>query len=149
MTQSGWQDRIVGVRMRVDGQFQGEVEASGFSRQQWGLVMTAVEFELEGPEDPGSARLVANTEKVKHVVPELKNVEKQMGSVGAGGSGTTGSSGGLLDAVKSALGFGDGSKNADLEAEAVALAQEYATALETELKESGRWEEVCEAAAAQ
>lgn len=148
MTQSGWQDRIVGVRMRVDGEFQSEVEASGFSRQQWGLVMTAVEFDLENPEDPESARLVADTSKVKHVVPELENVDQQMAAMGGGSGGGSSSGGGFLASVKSALGLGGGDDaDAAREREAVDLAEEYARMLETELKENGRWDEVCEAAA--
>lgn len=145
MTQSGWQDRIVGVRMRVDGEFQQEVEASGFSRQQWGLVMTAVDFEIENPEDPESAQLVADTSKVKHVVPELENVENQMAAMGGGKQQSSGD--GILSSIKAALGFGDEGADEAREQEAVDLAQEYARALETELKDEGRWVEICEVAA--
>jgi len=51
-----WTDRIAGERMAVDKQFADRVEGSSFSNQQWGLVMTAVEFEIEEPASPPRPR---------------------------------------------------------------------------------------------
>ncbi|MFB6255890.1 MAG: DUF5799 family protein, partial [Haloplanus sp.] len=59
---SNWTDRIVGDRMAVDREFSDRVRASEFSNQEWGLVMTAVDFEIEHAEDPDRARIVADTE---------------------------------------------------------------------------------------
>ncbi|QDX41010.1 DUF5799 family protein [Salarchaeum sp. JOR-1] len=145
---SDWQDRIVGERMRVDDEFQHRVEASSFSNQQWGLVMTAVEFDIEHPEDPERARLVADTSNLTHVMDELDNVEAGMAAM-AGGQQRDDDSGGILGDVKRMLGIGDsGDSGSDEEraSEAAALAQEYADALQEKLEENGRWDEIREAA---
>ncbi|GAA0656110.1 DUF5799 family protein [Salarchaeum japonicum] len=144
---SDWQDRIVGERMRVDDEFRNRVEASSFSNQQWGLVMTAVEFDIENPGDPERARLVADTSNLTHVMDELDNVESGMAAM-AGGQQSD-DDGGILGSVKRALGLGgsDDSPDEERESEAAALAQEYADALQEKLEENGRWDEVREAAA--
>jgi hypothetical protein len=141
-----WQDRIVGVRMTVDREFNERVEASEFSRQQWGLVMTATEFEIEHADDPERARLVANTEKLPSVLPEMDRIEEQMGSMG-GGSGGGGD--GIVGGIKDALGLGGsgGSKDEQRSADAEELTQAYADALQQELEDTGRWDEVRELAA--
>lgn len=144
---SDWQDRIVGERMQVDDEFQNRVEASSFSNQQWGLVMTAVEFDIEHPGDPERARLVADTSNLTHVMDELDNVDAGMAAM-AGGQKRDDDSGGVLGGVKRALGLGGSDEESDeeREAEAASLAQEYADALQEKLEENGRWEEVREAA---
>ncbi|MFB6126943.1 MAG: DUF5799 family protein [Halolamina sp.] len=144
---SDWTDAIVGERMTVDQQFSDHVRQSRFSNQEWGLIMTAVEFEIENADDPESARVVADTESVPSVLPELENVRQGMGAMGGPtdgpGSGGSGSGDGLVDSVKSALGFGDGDggNNAELRA-AEELAQTYADQLQRELENSGKWEQV-------
>jgi hypothetical protein len=146
MSESNWTDRIVGERMQVDQAFNEKVAASNFSNQQWGLIMTAVEFEIENPDDPESARLVANTSKVESIVPELENIDQRTGMAAQGGGGS-GSSGGLLDGVKSALGLGGGG-GIDREQLAAAeeLAQMYAGDLQDKLQARGKWVDVCEVA---
>jgi hypothetical protein len=146
MSESNWTDRIVGERMQVDQAFNEKVAASNFSNQQWGLIMTAVEFEIENPDDPESARLVANTSKVESIVPELENIDQRTGMAAQGGGGS-GSSGGLLDGVKSALGLGGGG-GVDREQLAAAeeLAQMYAGDLQEKLQARGKWVDVCEVA---
>lgn len=140
---SDWQDRIVGVRMTVDREFNDRVEASSFSRQQWGLVMTATEFEIENPGDADEARIVANTEKLPSVLPEMDRIEEQMGAMGGSGGSSGGSAGGLFGNLKSALGLGDGgSRDEERASEARELTQEYADELQRELESSGRWDEV-------
>lgn len=146
---SDWQDRIVGVRMSVDRQFNDRIESSSFSRQQWGLVMTATEFEIEHANDPDRARIVANTEKLPSVLPEMDRIEEQMGSMG-GGSGSSGSSSGILSTLKDALGMGSGSggaSNRERTEAAEELTQAYADELQRELEESGRWSEIRQLAA--
>ena len=138
---SDWQDRIVGVRMNVDREFSDRVEASSFSRQQWGLVMTATEFEIENPGDADDARIVANTEKLPSVLPEMDRIEEQMGAMGGGSGGSGG--GGVLGNLKDALGLGKGgSKDEERAAEARELTQAYADQLQRELENAGRWDEI-------
>jgi hypothetical protein len=148
-----WQELIAGARMTVDQEFSSRVMESEFSRQQWGLVMTAVEFDIEDPDDAERARLVADTSKVEHVLPELDDIGGAKGPAGAGGAprgggGGGGGGGGILDSLKSLLGGGGGGGNDEEKmAAADALAQEYATELQAHLESSGRWDEVREAAA--
>ena len=140
-----WRDRIVGDRMTVDSKFAERVEQSSFSRQQWGLIMTAVEFEIEDPEDPSAAEMVVNTDDLVHVLPELDSIEEQMNAMG----GARRESGGFLEGVKNALGLeGEASTTgAEHESEAVQLTGEYASMLQSHLESSGKWEEICRLAA--
>ena len=134
---------IVGDRMAVDNEFNSQVAASEFSRQEWGLIMTAVEFEIE---DPGSdrARLVADTGNLSAVMPEMDRIaERQQGMAGGG----SGSGGGLLGSLKDALGLGgSGGTDPDRVRAAEELANAYATELQRHLEERGKWEQVCAAA---
>ncbi|RXK49075.1 DUF5799 family protein [Halorientalis pallida] len=149
-----WTDRIVGDRMTVDQQFTDRVESSPFSRQQWGLVMTAIEFEIENPTDDEAARLVADTTALPSVIPELDSVDEHpmAGPGGPGGPGSRGGGGdGVLGGIKDALGLGGGSDDDGLDEERLAtaerLADEYASELQTHLEETGRWSTVRAAAA--
>jgi hypothetical protein len=143
-----WTDRIVGDRMRVDQEFNDRVVASEFSSQEWGLIMTAVEFEIEHPEDPERARIVANTEKLPQVMPELDNIKQQMNAMGGAGGGKSddsGGSGGLFGSIKSAFGLGGGGGGGSDQqklAAAEELTQEYADALQQRLESTGKWEQV-------
>ncbi|GAA0308284.1 DUF5799 family protein [Halarchaeum salinum] len=139
-----WKDRVVGERMSVDDEFGEQVEASSFSRQQWGLIMTAVDFRIENPEDPENARIAVDTGRLPQVMPEIDNVENQMASMGAGGRGSTSSGEGFLGGVKRALGFGGEDERYE---EAEELVREYASLLQERLEENGRWSEACRAAA--
>ncbi len=141
---SDWTDSIVGDRMSVDREFNQRIVDSEFTRQEWGLIMTATELEISNPDDPDSARIVANTEKLPQIMPELENVRSQVESMGgatsAGGSESKG--GGLFDSLKGALGLGGGGADqARLEA-AERLAQEYADELQRHLESKGKWENV-------
>jgi len=99
-----WQEQIAGARMTVDKEFASRVTESEFSRQQWGLIMTAVEFEVENPGDPEQARMVADTSKLEHVMPELDAIEGRMSQVPGGGGASGGSAGrGFVDSIKSAI----------------------------------------------
>ncbi|WP_331236485.1 DUF5799 family protein [Natronorarus salvus] len=149
MSRPQWMDRIVGERMATDREFAERVQNSGFSSQQWGLIMTAAEFEIEEPELPAKAELSADASKVPQIMPELDRIEKQMAAGGAieGDDGSGG--GGLLSSIKGALGLGgsDGDVDADRLAEAETLLDDYAAALQTRLEEGGRWVRICEMAA--
>lgn len=137
-----WTDQIVGARMTVDQQFADRVTASQFSRQQWGLIMTAVEFEIENADDADTARIVANTSKLKHVMSELDQVDAQMQAMGAGGSGKP-KGGGFLSGIKDVLGLGGSGGNSREQKEAAErLANEYANELQRYLESEGRWQSV-------
>ena len=148
MAEREWTDRIVGDRMAVDREFTDRIEASQFSRQEWGLVMTATEFEIENPEDDERAQLVANTEKLPAVIPELDRISSQAGAMGAGGEGAGGAGGGggggVLGSLRNALGLGSGGGGADDETIEAAdrLAQEYARELQRRLEDRGKWAEI-------
>jgi hypothetical protein len=149
ISMSEWTDAIVGDRMTVDNQFTDRVAASRFSSQEWGLIMTATEFEIENADDSENARIVADTSSLPAIMPELENVRSQVAAMGgapggAGGSG--GSGGGLVDSIKGALGLGgsggsDGPSDEELDA-AERLVQEYADELQAHLEEVGKWEQV-------
>lgn len=142
---SDWTDAIVGERMAVDRQFNERLASSRFSSQEWGLIMTAAEFEIENADDPDAARIVADTSNLPAIMPELENVRSQVAAMGGapGGAERGGSSGGILDSIAGALGLGgdDGPDDEELEA-AERLLQEYADELQRHLEDAGRWEQV-------
>jgi hypothetical protein len=145
---SEWTDAIVGERMTVDNEFNDRVTASRFSSQEWGLIMTATEFEIENPDDPEDARIVADTSSLPAIMPELENVRSQVAAMGGapgGDGGGGGSGGGLVDSIKGALGLGgggsDGPSDEEMEA-AERLVQEYADELQAHLEDVGKWERV-------
>ncbi|ELZ18461.1 hypothetical protein C477_10348 [Haloterrigena salina JCM 13891] len=154
MSDSPWTDRIVGARMTVDQEFSSRIADSQFSNQQWSLIMTATEFEIEDADDPDRARLVADTEQVEQIIPELENVPSggmgAMGGPGAGGGNRNGSSGGVFDSIMGALGLGGdgGDDHAEKRRAAEKLTQEYADELQSHLESKGRWQSVRKAAAA-
>lgn len=141
---SEWQDRIVGARMAVDNDYSPRIDNSGFSRQEWGLIMTAVEFDIRDAADDEEAELYADTSNLPEIMPEVENVA-QMSSMGAAGNQQS-SSGGFVDSVKSALGLGGGSSGGGVDedrlSEAEELAQGYATELQRYLEQNDSWDEV-------
>ena len=143
-----WTDRIVSERMTVDQEFSTRVQSSRFTSQEWSLIMTATEFEIENPDDPGAARIVADTEKVDQVLPELENVRSQVGAMGGDPGAGSSSSGGIISSIMGALGMGGGGGSYDAEREAAeTLTQEYADELQSQLEANGRWEQICAIAA--
>jgi len=141
-----WRDRLAGARMQVDQQFTDRVQNSEFTSQQWGLIMTAVEFDIVDPDDPKTAELQAQTENISEVIPELENLPQGMAQPGGGrDSGESG----LLGGLKSALGLGGESGGTDEEklAAATALVEEYTTELQTYLEANGQWAAICASAA--
>ncbi|MFB6299378.1 MAG: DUF5799 family protein [Halobacteriales archaeon] len=146
MDERRWQDLIVGERMAVDQQFSDRIQASQFSQQEWGMIMTAVEFEIDGTGE--DARIIARTEQIEHVLPQLTETRQQMQHPMGGGGDRGGSGDGLFDSIKSAFGMGD-DENAEILQEASRLADDYARALQEHLEDQGKWEHVREAAAAQ
>ena len=142
MSEDSWTDRIAAERMRVDREFEDRVAASSFSRQQWGLVMTAVEFDVEGADEPETARMVADGSSLPSVMSQIEQMGEGRGSTMGGGGG---GGGGFLGSVTDALGLGGG--NSALQEEAEELADEYAAELQERLEDRGRWEDICAAVA--
>lgn len=140
---SNWTDRIVGDRMAVDREFNDRVRNSEFSNQEWGLIMTAVDFEIEHPDDPDRARIVPETENLPQMMPELEKVQQGMPG-GPGEQGQRDSGTGVLDAIRGALGMG-GDDGADRLDAAERLVDEYAATLQDHLEENGKWDDVREA----
>jgi hypothetical protein len=147
MSDNDWTGRIAGERMAVDKQFTDRVEASSFSNQQWGLVMTAIEFDIDSPGEPETARLVADTSKLGSIMPELDKVGRQAPMGGQQSADGGGSDGGLFGGVKALLGLGGGGGEDERIEEAASLAQAYADELQSQLESNGRWQTVCEQAA--
>ncbi len=135
-----WEELIVGERMAADQEFQERVHASSLSNQAWSLVMMAVEFRVSNPEDPERAYLTVDSENLDSVLPAMGEVEAATGH-DPGGS----DSDGLLDEIRSWLGGGRG--DAERRTEAEQLAEEYATVLERQIQQNGKWNAVCEMAA--
>ena len=146
MSDNDWTGRIAGERMAVDKQFTDRVEASSFSNQQWGLVMTAIEFDIDSPGEPETARLVADTSKLGSIMPELDKVGRQAPMGGQQSADGGGSDGGLFGGVKALLGLGGDGEDERAD-EAASLAQAYADELQSQLESNGRWQTVCEQAA--
>lgn len=147
---SEWQDMIVGDRMAVDEEFSSRIDDSQFSRQEWGLVMTAIEFEITDPGDETKAKLVANTSELRSMMPEIEKVA-QMDPM-SGPQEESGSGGGLLSSLFDAIGLKNGSSGGsgvDEEklAAAKTLVSAYADELQARLEEQGRWDEIRETAA--
>ena len=148
---SDWQDMIVGARMTVDDEFSSTVDNSPFSRQEWGLIMTATTFEIEQPADEEAAELVADTSQLPTMMPELEKVS-QMGPMGQPKQPDSGGGGGIIGSVLDSLGLGGGGGGDDgideekLEA-AKSMVGTYAEEHQLHLEEQGRWAEVRAAAA--
>jgi hypothetical protein len=140
---SDWTDAIVGERMAVDQEFNDQVAASRFSNQEWGLIMTATEFDIENASDPDEARIVAETSSLPQILPELGDMREQMAAMGGGG-GNSGGSGGVIESLKDALGLGGSSDGVDQEELQAAeqLVQQYADQLQEHLESRGKWEQV-------
>ena len=145
---SNWQDMIVGDRMTVDDEFSPQVDNSRFSRQEWGLIMTATTFEIENPEDETDAELVADTSQLPSMIPELEKVTN-MGPMGTPQEEPD-AGGGVLDSLRDALGLdgsgGDEGLDEEKLEDAEALVSTYAETLQAHLESEGRWEAVRRAA---
>lgn len=142
---SNWTDAIIGHRMTVDQEFTDRVQASQFSNAEWSLIMTATEFEIEHADNPETARIVADTDNVESIIPELESIRSQTAAMGGQPAGSAGkSTGGLLGSLKSALGLGKtDSEGVDQEKLAAAeqLTAAYAEALQSHLKETDSFEQ--------
>jgi len=149
MSDSDWTDMLAAERMRVDRKFEDQLEASSFSRQQWGLVMTAVEFEIDGPEDPDTATLRADTSKLSSVMAEIKNLGERGGGMTSPSGGVNSGSGGGGGILNKIAGLFGGSGGGALQNEAEELAADYTETLQAHLEKRGRWGTICKQAASE
>lgn len=143
-----WQDMIVGDRMAVDNEFAPNVQNSPFSRQQWGLIMTATTLEIRHADDLDSAHIAADTSNLAEIMPEVERVA-EMTPMEAPSEPNSGS--GIFDSVRNALGLGNSAGGSDREKieAATQLVDAYAAQLQQHLEANGRWEDVCKTAAEQ
>ena len=116
-----WRDQLAGARMQVDQQFQDRLEQSQFTNQEWGLIMTAVEFEIDQPGEADRAELVANTSQLDQIVPELDRIQQEMGGA-MGQSGSGGGAGGIIGQFKEFLGGLSGGSSGQNDEEQMAAA---------------------------
>lgn len=151
---SDWSEQLAGARMQVDQQFQERVIDSRFSNQQWGLIMTAVEWEIHRPDDPEAARLVADTGNLPEIVPELDRIQEQIAGQarpvdgGAGDGGITGRVREFFGSLTGGAGGGKSDHDQQLQA-AEALVDDYARELQAFLEKHNRWEDLRTAATAE
>ena len=145
-----WTKKLAGARMQVDKRFEDRVRNSQFSNQEWGMIMTAVEWDVRQPGDAEAAELVAVTDKIEEIMPELERIQSQMGNPGAqtrdSGGGIGARIGDLLDSL---TGNGSGGVDEARVRDAERLVQAYADELQDFLEERGRWDDIREAAAAE
>lgn len=151
-----WTEKLAGARMQVDKRFEDRVRSSRFSNQEWGMIMTAVEWQVRHPEEPARAELVAVTDRFPDIIPELERINSQLqggrGGMAVGGSGG-GSDGGIGERIGNFLGSltgnGGGAGDEEKRRDAERLVRAYADELQEFLEERGRWSDLCEAAAAE
>jgi len=167
MTDATWRDRLAGHRMQVDEAFAPQVRDSELTNGEWNLVMTAVDFRIEGEGE--NARLVADTSKLESVVPEFDTMRQR----GPGGTASRPEAvDGVFDSAKDVLGIDSTGDIIDLEPlsdrlgvdlggalgldsgagddekvrTARRLADSYARELQAHLEEQGQWTSIREAA---
>jgi hypothetical protein len=147
-----WTDQLAGARMQVDQRFQDTLEASSFTNQEWGLVMTAIDWDIENPDTPEEAKLVADTDKLSEIIPELENIQSQMGGAQRpveDGPDTSGFLGRIKRYLHDLTSNTSGQSSKKRYNDAVELVEGYTVELQTFLEERGRWQEICAAAASE
>ncbi|MFB6311568.1 MAG: DUF5799 family protein [Salinirussus sp.] len=146
-----WTEKLAGARMQVDKRFEDRVRSSRFSNQEWGMIMTAVEWQVRHPDEPARAELVAVTEHFPEIIPELDRINSQLQGPATGARGSSGGGIGarIGDFLGSLTGNGGSSENEEKRRDAERLVQAYADELQEFLEERGRWADICEAAAAE
>lgn len=150
-----WTDKLARARIQVDKEFHEEVKRTQFTEQEWGLVMTAVEWRVANPDDPEHARLVAETDNVKDILPQLTRIRRDVETAAAGpdaarqrslAEGFSGWINGFVEMLSRAV----TSESTDSRVEdAETLAAEYAERVQDYLERRNRWDEVRQAAAAE
>lgn len=142
MSERSWKNLIMDDRMTIDQEFAPRIQASPLSQQQWELILVAAEFKVEHPENPEEASIVADTSGFPQITPHLDQLPDWTGQ-----GETTSGVRGFLDTIRGLVDF---RREEDIKEETLregeSLAQDYADALESHLRERGKWEKVCEEA---
>jgi len=133
-----WYSRAAHERVQVDQTFNARLRDKPVTAHQWGLLMTAIEFDIVNPEEPERARIVPDVSKVDSVLEQVKEAEDASNAPAP-------DSPGVVERVKRTLGLSD--PEDPYKRAARSLASQYATELQEELEEQGRWEESCQRAA--
>ena len=143
-----WTDSLAGARMQVDQQFEPRVEASEFTSQEWGLIMTAVEFDVHEAGDPEAAELYADTDNLPQIVPELERIQREMGgsATPVEDSGSSGMFGKVRQMIDNLTADRKTSSDDERLRNAEVLVQDYADELQIYLEKQGRWDEIRQAA---
>jgi hypothetical protein len=147
-----WTDQLAGARMQVDQRFQDTLEASSFTNQEWGLVMTAIDWDIENPDTPEEAELVADTDQLSEIIPELENIQNQMGGSQRPveeGPDTQGFLGRIKRYIHDLTSNTSSQSSKKRYNDAVELVEGYTMELQSFLEERGRWADVCAAAASE
>jgi hypothetical protein len=147
-----WTDQLAGARMQVDQRYQETLDASSFSNQEWGLVMTAIDWDIENPETPDEAELVADTSKLSEIIPELESIQQEMGGSQRPveeGPDTSGFLGRIKRYIDDLTANGSSESSEKRYNDAVELVEGYTMELQSYLEERGRWADVCAAAASE
>jgi hypothetical protein len=142
---TGWTDKLVREQMAVDQTFNAKITDSEFTNQEWGLIMTAAEFDVENAAEPDRARLVIRTDKLPQMLPELEKVRNAGPSGMGGGPGESDGrdGGGFFDMVRDAFGLGDDDSEDEQRLEAAEeLVDQYAREIQDRLEAEGNWEDV-------
>ncbi len=133
-----WYSRAVHERVTVDSAFNKHLRSKPITHHQWGLLMTAIEFDIVNPDEPERARIVPDLSKIDSVLPQVKEAEDAANA-------PTPDSAGVVERVKRAVGLAE--PEDPYVRVARSLASQYATELQEELEKQERWEETCEWAA--
>lgn len=129
-----WEHEIINERLKVDREFQERVKESVFSPQSWELVMTAVSFEIvESNED---AHLSPNLDQLSSVLPAIAEIQQR-----TAGETNEKDHQGIVGRFLRAVGLRHGPHEIYRE-EAETLISAYATALEQELRDRKRWDDI-------
>lgn len=137
-----WRDQLAGHRMQVDRNFADRIQESELTNREWSLVMTAVEFEIEG--EGADAQLVADTSRIDAVVSEFDTIQPGGGILAPYES----SSEGIWELITEVIGSGPRSDTTKRES-AIELANDYAEQLQIYLEEQGQWKSIRQAASHQ
>ena len=148
-----WTDKMARARIQVDKEFYESIERSQFTEQEWGLIMRATDWRVANAEDPEHARLVAETDRVAEILPQLSRIRQDVQTAAAGpeaarqrtlAEGFSGWINGFVEMLSRAVTGGSRDSRVD---DAQDLADQYAERVQAYLERRGKWDDVRRAAA--
>lgn len=131
---------LIGHRMNADKVFASRVAESRFSRAEWDLIMSIVEFEIDDPSDPETAKLLPVTDDLDDALAATDEIP----TVNASDPYSAGSpqSESFLDRLTNWI--GRFSLDDERREKATVLVNEYAATLQGQLRQRDVWDELCE-----